>query len=305
VESSPGRSVSRVALFRLVPLAAAVALAGCEVHVGGEGQVVREERTFEVSGVPSVRLATYDGAVEIRSWDRPQVLVEIEKRGRSREAIDEIQIVQEQTGGTIHVEARRPRPQRWLGDRWSSSARLIASVPRRCDLMVRTGDGVITIERVTGRLELRTDDGAIRGTQLAGDIVATSGDGSLRLEDVDGRARLTTADGGVTLDGRLEAVRIHTSDGSIALRADEGSRLVEAWDIDTGDGAVVMYLPKDLAGELDAQTGEGSISSDLAVTVGPDEAGRLGARSARGRLGSGGPALRIRTADGSIQLRSR
>ena len=33
------------------------------------------------TGTPDLHLTTFDGAIEIRSWDRPDVLVEIEKRG--------------------------------------------------------------------------------------------------------------------------------------------------------------------------------------------------------------------------------
>jgi hypothetical protein len=71
------------------------------------------------------------------------------------------------------------------------------------------------------------------------------------------------------------------------------------WNITTGDGSVTLELPEHFDAELDARTGDGrvSIDGDLSETV---ESSR---RSVRGRLGTGGRALRLRTGDGSIMLR--
>ena len=77
-------------VLRLVPLVVVGPLsAGC-VITGAEGHYVeREERRFSIEGKdgkPDVKLMTRDGAVEIRSWDRSEVLVVIEKHAFSKEA---------------------------------------------------------------------------------------------------------------------------------------------------------------------------------------------------------------------------
>ena len=59
---------------------------------------VREEKRFTVKGSPDVKLATFDGSIVIRGWDRDEVSVEIEKRGRDKAAVDDIEIVTEQKG---------------------------------------------------------------------------------------------------------------------------------------------------------------------------------------------------------------
>jgi hypothetical protein len=97
-------------------------------------------------------------------------------------------------------------------------------------------------------------------------------------------------------------VRLHTGDGSIVYRAQPGAAMEEDWDITTGDGSVSLYLPSEFGAELDAHTGDGSIRNDLNVTSAESPEGNR--RTVRGRLGSGGKQLRIRTGDGSIRLRS-
>ena len=60
-----------------VVLAAAISTA-CVVSVDSQGQIVREEKRFSVSGTPDVRVTTFDGSIEVQSWDRAEVLIEIE-----------------------------------------------------------------------------------------------------------------------------------------------------------------------------------------------------------------------------------
>ena len=57
--------------------------AGCVVAVDSHSEIVREEKRFTVQGTPDLRVATFDGSIQIQAWDKPGVLVEIEKRGPS------------------------------------------------------------------------------------------------------------------------------------------------------------------------------------------------------------------------------
>jgi hypothetical protein len=285
-------------------LALATLSAGCVVSVDSQGQITREEKKFSVTGTPDVRLTTFDGSIEIQSWDRPEVVVEVEKRGATKESVDGIQIESSQEGNLIHVEVKRPRSESFtgIGFNVSASARFIVSVPRNADIRARSGDGAIRIERVNGRLELRTGDGSIRATDLSGELVMQTGDGSVTVNGAEGRLDVDTGDGGVDVTGRLSGVKLHTGDGSIVYRAEPESRMAEDWDITTGDGGVTLYLPSDFGAELDVHTGDGGIRNELEITGG--SGGEKSRRTVRGRLGAGGRLLRIRTGDGSIRLRT-
>lgn len=275
----------------------------CTVTVDSQAAMTREEKRFTVSGTPVVRVATFDGSIEIRSWDRPEVLVEIEKRGPTRAAIEAIEVAASQDGSVIEVEVKQPDRQPLTGFRLhsSASARLIVSVPRRTDIRARSGDGAIRIARVDGQVELHTGDGSIRAEELSGDLTLTSGDGSIAVDGAEGRLVLETGDGSVNVTGRLGAVRLRTGDGSIVYRSAAGTVMVDDWDITTGDGSVSLYLPSDFGAELDAHTGDGSIQNDLSMSSGGPSGDER--RSVKGRLGSGGKRLRIHTGDGGIRLR--
>jgi DUF4097 and DUF4098 domain-containing protein YvlB len=281
-----------------------MALGGCVISLDSQGETAREERTFDVSGTPEVHLITFDGSIQIQSWDRDAVRIEIEKRGPTQEAIKTIEVVAEQNGSRLQVEARRPSGGDTffgIGMHTSASARIIATVPRKANIVARSGDGTIRLQRVAGRCELRTGDGSVRGSEITGDVIVHTGDGSATLQDIEGSVDLSTGDGGVSASGRLSGVRIETSDGSVTVRADDGSAMAEDWAISTGDGSVVVYLPKPFDADLDAHTGDGSVSSDLGVTT--TVSGKTDRHTLRGRMGEGGRTLRIRTGDGSIRLR--
>ena len=281
-----------------------VAATGCVASVDSQALIVRDEKRFTVTGTPQLDLKTFDGAIEIRSWDQSGVLVEIEKRGATREAVDALEVVADQHGNRIRVEVKKPSSETFsgIGFHRSTSAKLIVSVPGASDIKAQSGDGSIRVERVTGTLELRTGDGSIRGVEVAGDLVLNTGDGSVRVDGAQGTIDVDTGDGSVEVAGKLTAVKLHTGDGSIVYRAQDGSTMTEDWEISTGDGGVTMYLPRDFSAELDAHTGDGGIRNELEVehdagAATPDR------RTVRGRIGDGGKLLRIRTGDGSIRLR--
>lgn len=288
----------------IVVLAASALFAGCTVTLDSQSQIVREERRFTVKGIPTIHASTFDGSIQIQSWDKSEVLVEIEKRGPTREAVDALVIKASQNGDRIDLEVPAPlnRSLQVFGIGLSPSARLTVWVPARADVRARSGDGSIAVDRVSGRIDLHTGDGSIKANDVSGDLTFSSGDGSVTVEGAGGRLALDTGDGGVNVSGNLAAVRLHTGDGSIVYRAQPGSAMTEDWDITTGDGGVSIYLPADFAAELDAHTGDGTIRNDLDLAAGGST--EVSRRTVRGRVGAGGRQLRIRTGDGAIRLRT-
>ena len=268
-------------------LAALLVAPGCVDIVGADlnRYVERDEQHFAVSGKPDVTLTTFDGSIEIRPWDKADVQVVVEKRGRDKEDVAAIVVKAEQNGDHIEISVTEPkRDHIGFNLRFNNrSAKLIVSVPASSDVAAKSGDGSIDIERVAGHVQLRSGDGSIRGRMLGGDVEANTGDGSIRL------------------DGKLTSVRVHTGDGSVTIHADAGSSPGADWDIVTGDGSVTLEVPDGFGAELDAHTGDGGIHTrDLTLS---NVSGNLGKNSLRGRLGDGGRAVRVRTGDGSITVK--
>jgi hypothetical protein len=287
--------------------ALAIGVAGCVVRVDSDGFRLREEKRFTTKGRPTVQLGTFDGGIVVRGWDRDEVSVEIEKRGRDKAAAQAIEVVAEQKGDLVRVEARKKdlgedRSYRIGWNGVSRSAKLIVSVPIDSNLIVRTGDGSIRVDHVNGKVELRSADGSVTGRDLTGDLVAHTEDGSIRLEGVDGKCDVASDDGSIAVQGRLDALRVSTEDGSVVVRANAGSKIARDWNLSTGDGSLVLYVSDGLGADVDAHTRDGSVKLDSGLTFARLDGERTHG-TLRGRLGAGGPRLVLRTGDGTIRLR--
>lgn len=289
----------------LVMAGFALISAACVVSVDAGRYSGREEKQWKVSGTPDVTLITFDGSVEVRSWDKAEVRVEIEKQAPDKAAAEKIHVAAEQSGNSITVEARKPPAVESLfGLKVSPSAKIIATVPRHCNLIVRSGDGAISVERIEGRLELNTGDGGMIGQELSGTLRAHTGDGSIRFQDIQGAVDIDTGDGGGELSGKFTSVRLRTGDGTLTVRAEDGSAMTDDWEIRTGDGGVRLELPEGFAANLDATTADGRVSlegfGEPAPAAGQDEDSH---HSLKRALGGGGKLLRLRTGSGGISVR--
>lgn len=279
---------------------------GCAVNVDHEAYIEREQKRFPADAALELHLYTFDGSVEIRSWDRPEIVVDVEKRGQDKQAVSKIEILAERTGGRIQIEARHPETKGvfvgW-GGFTSPSAKFIANVPRKTNLVVRTGDGSIRLERVEGRLELRTNDGSIVTLDTAGEMLAESLDGSIRIDEVAGRVEARTGDGSLHISGTPAVVRARSGDGSIVLRIRRGTAMTADWMVATSDGSISAELPDGFSADIEADPGsDGRARSEL--TLANASGGTRDERTLRGRLGTGGHKFVLRTGDGTIQLKS-
>jgi DUF4097 and DUF4098 domain-containing protein YvlB len=292
------RSLGAVAVLALL-----VAGPACVVIGGDQARYVeREDKRFAVTGKPDVSLSTFDGPIEIRVSDRPEVLVTIEKRAWNKKAAAGMDVRTEQNGNHIVVDVRLPKAAHVFAFGFSSaSAKLIVTMPASADVHASSGDGSIDVERINGVLNLRSGDGSIHGRDLAGDLTLHTGDGSIKLEKITGALDVDTGDGSITADGTFKSVRVRSGDGGVTIRAAAGSATDADWSITTGDGSVVLDVPDSFGGELDAHTGDGAITMrDVTLS---NVSGPIGKSSVRGRLGAGGHAVKVRTGDGSITLR--
>ncbi len=291
---------SRVSLAAL--LACALAGTAC-VDIVAAQYVDREDKRFPVNGTPEVSLSTFDGSIEVRPWDRPEVLVTVEKHARDKSDAGSIDVHVEQAGNRIVVDVRRDKTHDLgvhIGWNQGRSANLIVQMPASGTVQASSGDGSIDIERIKGTFDLRSGDGSIRGRELGGDVKAHTGDGSIKLSGVNGGLDVDTGDGSITIDGTVAVLRARSGDGSVSVRAAPGSGSAGDWTITTGDGSIVLELPDGFNGDLDAHAG-GSVNVE-GITL-SNVTGRISRNSIRGQLGSGGRSVRVRTGDGSISLR--
>lgn len=285
-------------------VAAVLSVAACDVTVGAPEYSVREEKKFAAGGAARIALSTFDGSIEVRGWDRNDVLVEVEKTGPDQATVDRIQVSASQDAKGITIDVPKPSPLQTTGLRRTPSANLVVSVPMQMAIVARSGDGGITIRGVKGRVDVETDDGSVRVEEAAGTLVVRTGDGGVSVRKMDGQVELRTGDGSVSLDGVLTGVTVETRDGNIDVTARPGSRTDGEWDVTTGDGRISVEVPKGFGAEIDARTGDGRVRVDsITDTPAANKDEPEERESVTGRLGGGGKPLRLRTSSGSITVK--
>ena len=299
-------------------LVATTVVAGCEVNLNTEGLSARETLSFKVAGQPEVVLDTFDGPIELHSWDRQEVEVEIERRAMEQALLDEIKVEASEKNGVVTVKVTGPTRAEFrgvtVGVHISPTARLRVAVPRNSNIQATSGDGSIRAEAIDGKLVFTTADGSITGSRLGGTLQLRSGDGSIRLDDVSGTLDLETTDGSITLDARPSVLKARTGDGSIRVNIESETAMADNWELTTSDGSVTLTLPAAFDAEIDAETSDGAVrASHPLLEADANERGegedrrerRDSRRMLRSKMGDGGKQLRIRTGDGTIRIERR
>jgi DUF4097 and DUF4098 domain-containing protein YvlB len=179
------------------------------------------------------RMITVDGrengGVDIEGWDRNEILV----RARVQAHADSDQEARE-LAGRVNIETaganiRAEGPSSRRSDSWSVSYQIM--VPRNSDLTVRTNNGPIAVEDVSGAMELRATNGPLVLRKVGGDVRGRTTNGPLRVE--------------------LEGDRWN------------GSGL----NVETTNGPVVLTLPANYSARLETGTVNGPINTELPITV--------------------------------------
>jgi DUF4097 and DUF4098 domain-containing protein YvlB len=294
--------------FARRPLTFAVLAAGLASGAAAEEYV----KSYPVAGRPTVHIRADDGNVRVIPSDEPRVEFRVTYEGYTLG--EDLHIESRQDGNRVELTERIPSNVRWGVTPRRISIEL--HTPRDADLTVETGDGTVEVSSLKGSIRVSSGDGSVRASQLSGNIELRTGDGDIRAQDLTGDLRLKTGDGridgsnldgkcdawsgdgGIRLMGRFDELRVRSGDGGVTAQAAAGSTIASDWSINTGDGAVELTLPKDLKADVDASTNDGRITLGMPVTV----QGDFGDRKVRGAMNGGGPALRIRTGDGSIRI---
>ncbi len=289
---------------------AAVTSTACTIDIQGEGDgqgvVVREQKRIALTGMPNVTIRTFDGSIQLRPGDGNEILLDIERQAATTAEANELVVNVTESGGNVLIEAKRPRRSNdWthLGVRTSPSVRMTLTVPRQLNLEAHTGDGAVDVSDLTGRVEVRTGDGSVRLQRVEGEVTVRTGDGAISARDLQGIVVVSTGDGSVEMTGRFDGLRARTGDGAISIDALSGSTMRSEWSVSSGDGGVMIRLPAGFNADVNAHTGDGSISTSGVTVTSPQEQEER--HNVRGRIGAGGEVLTLRTGDGSIDVVAR
>ena len=160
----------------------------------------------------------------------------------------------------------------------------------RKELFADSGGGQIEVGEAAGVVRARTAGGGIRVVRASGPATLESNSGSIYLTQVD------------------SPVRAFTSAGGITAWLGNAAKIPGGCDLQSSDGDIVVYIPKELPITIDASIQLGgahgfTVDPALPIKVSYDDQsnGKHVIRAA-GELNGGGELLRLRTVAGNIRL---
>jgi Gram-negative bacterial TonB protein C-terminal len=199
------------------------------------------------------------------------------------------------------------------------------------DALLHSGGGHIRAEQINGRADLQTDGGNITVGQAGSLVSVRTGGGQIDFGEVRGSVRAQTGGGGIRIMYVSGPMEVESSAGSICLtrvagtvRAATAGGSIRAWinpdapssggtvhlagvsQLTSGNGDIIVFLPRNLAADIDAVVESGGarrIEADPALGLTMQASRGPGSVHAVGALNGGGAPLKLHTTSGTIHLR--
>jgi TonB family protein len=178
---------------------------------------------------------------------------------------------------------------------------------------LETVGGNITVARAGNFVDVHTGGGQIDFGEVRGSVHAQTGGGGIRVMYVSGPMEVESSGGSICLTRVAGAVQAATSGGTITawINPDPASgggavHLGGASQLASGNGDIIVFLPRNLAASIDATVatgGERRIEADPAlhlIILAPNNGS--GPVHATAMLNGGGAPLKLRTTAGKIRL---
>jgi TonB family protein len=178
---------------------------------------------------------------------------------------------------------------------------------------LETAGGNITVAHAGGYVSVRTGGGQIDFGEVRGSVHAQTGGGGIRVMYVSGPMELESSSGSICLTRVAGALQAATSGGTITAWINPDAppgggnvRLAGASQLASGNGDIIVFLPRNLAANIDATVvngGERRIEADpaLHLTI-QAPANGPGPVHAMAVLNGGGAPLKLKTTAGKIRL---
>ena len=176
-----------------------------------------------------------------------------------------------------------------------------------------TAGGNITVAHAGSYVSVRTGGGQIDFGEVRGSVHAQTGGGGIRVMYVSGPMELESSSGSICLTRVAGALQAATSGGTITAwinpdpPAGGGNvRLAGASQLASGNGDIIVFLPRNLAANIDAVVANGDerhIEADPELHFIVQTSNNLtGPVHATVVLNGGGPPLKLRSTAGKIRL---
>jgi hypothetical protein len=167
----------------------------------------------------------------------------------------------------------------------------------------------VTVEHSGSALTAETTGGQIEVGESTGLVRAKTGGGGIRVVRVSGPTDLQTVGGSIYLTQVDSPVKASTGAGAITAWFVAPVKSPSQCELQSNDGDIVVYLPRQLPVTIDAQVQSGDehrviVDPALQLKMSDDGSSDSGADMVRteGSLNGGGEVLHLRTVAGNIRL---
>lgn len=263
-------------------------LAGCYIDLGCCSLQAKYERTVQLSAPLSpgsdFAAKTHNGSITINGTDSTDCNLKatIVARAMTEEkarilAEEEVKVTLESSGNGLVVKIDKPK---YMRNR-SVSVNLDIATPNQANLELNTHNGAVKITDINGQIDATTHNGKITAENVSGTIELLTHNGTVVCQDVSGNAKL------------------RTHNGKIKAYYSESAPSVCDISMITHNGGIDLTAPPDFSAAVEATTHNGSIETNLAITV----IGKLSKNKLKGTIGKGEGKLHLETHNGSINIR--
>jgi DUF4097 and DUF4098 domain-containing protein YvlB len=258
----------------------------------------RVEKHFTVTGRPVVTIHNSNGRIQVKSWNKAEVMVVADH------ATANVEVESEQVDSRIEIGTRVLNASARSAD---LQADYVVTVPEETELEVRTDSGSITVASVHGNLTFDTLAADVNLSDVGGAVMVTTADGSIVCSRCDGASfKAETVGGNVQLlQPVMDKITVHTTAGSIFFDGDFLRHGIYILKSDTGNTEVRYGAASSF--DLKATSLHGSVISQ--ATFLPDKHGKKdnpsripGSKSLFGTIGKGTARVELSSFSGTIKI---
>lgn len=277
------------------------------------------ERISIDDSTETIRILSRNSKVVVQSGESDEIEIQSvlkylnilgEKQAREVEEQSKIHITE---GKTLLIE---PKGKRYRNLFWQNEARidLVITVPSQMvfayDLQLTNGDVTISNLDTDDRIRIRTTNGDITVDTVSGELDISTRNGDIRLRNADSSVQIKTSNGDINISNVSSSVQAVTSNGDIGV-----VNVYSGLDIRTSNGDVVIRSPE-VRGDWQIETRNGDVSLYVPETgdyrlQGTGPTGRVTlpwlkvkSRSVEGQTGDGTYLVELKTNNGDLDIQS-
>lgn len=264
-------------------------IAGCYIDLGCCSMNAKYERTVQLSAPLSsgsdFEATTHNGSITINGADttdcslKATIIARAMTEEKARELAEEkVKVTLEPSGSGLVVKIDKPKHLR----NCSVSVNLDIKIPNQANLELHTHNGAVRITDINGQIDATTHNGKIIAEKVSDKIELITHNGRIECQDVSGNTKL------------------RTHNGKIKAYYSQSAPSVCDISMVTHNGGIELIAPPDFSAAVEASTHNGSIDTELAITV----IGKVNRRKLKGTIGKGEGKLHLSTHNGSIDIRN-